>query len=283
MFDSIYIGMTGLTGFWRDLSVIGNNIANVNTVGFKGSRTDSPTCSRRRAAAAAPASTGSTSAPAWPPAARLLFEQGELRQSGNALDAASTATASSCCAGTAARSTRAPASSSSTAAACSYRRSKPGARRRPRRRLQLRDINISGLSTNAACDRQGHLHRRAQHRHGGDRDPRTPTSSSTTAWAAPRRCAAASSAPRASPPGIWLLKAREAPTRRCSAGNCASTATARRWRDSTASARLHAAGNAPTRSSWISAPPAPPPARFDRRRVEQPCGSPARTATWWAR
>jgi flagellar hook protein FlgE len=35
MLDSIYIGMTGLTSFSKGLSNIGNNVSNLNTVGFK--------------------------------------------------------------------------------------------------------------------------------------------------------------------------------------------------------------------------------------------------------
>lgn len=38
MLESIYIGLTGLTGYSKNLSVIGNNVANLNTVGFKSSQ-----------------------------------------------------------------------------------------------------------------------------------------------------------------------------------------------------------------------------------------------------
>lgn len=38
MLDSIYIGMTGLMGFSKGLNTIGNNVANLNTIGFKGSQ-----------------------------------------------------------------------------------------------------------------------------------------------------------------------------------------------------------------------------------------------------
>ena len=38
MLESIYVGVTGLVGFSRDLSVIGNNVANLNTAGFKASQ-----------------------------------------------------------------------------------------------------------------------------------------------------------------------------------------------------------------------------------------------------
>lgn len=37
MLDSIYIGITGLESYSKGLATIGNNVANLNTVGFKGS------------------------------------------------------------------------------------------------------------------------------------------------------------------------------------------------------------------------------------------------------
>lgn len=38
MLRSLYSGVSGMRGFQTKLDVIGNNIANVNTIGFKGSR-----------------------------------------------------------------------------------------------------------------------------------------------------------------------------------------------------------------------------------------------------
>ncbi|MEN9868602.1 MAG: hypothetical protein RL748_4192 [Pseudomonadota bacterium] len=38
MFESIYIGTSGLVGFSKSLRVISNNLANVNTPGFRGSQ-----------------------------------------------------------------------------------------------------------------------------------------------------------------------------------------------------------------------------------------------------
>lgn len=38
MLDTIFIGMSGLTGYSKGLRVIGNNLTNVNTPGFKGSQ-----------------------------------------------------------------------------------------------------------------------------------------------------------------------------------------------------------------------------------------------------
>lgn len=40
MLKSMYSGVSGMRGFQTKLDVIGNNIANVNTVGFKGEPSD---------------------------------------------------------------------------------------------------------------------------------------------------------------------------------------------------------------------------------------------------
>lgn len=89
MLDSIYIGLTGLTGYSKDLSVIGNNVANINTTGFKGSQLifsdlfyrsqfgDGGNGADSRLDLGTGLGTGAT---------RILFGQGELRESGNQLD-----------------------------------------------------------------------------------------------------------------------------------------------------------------------------------------------------
>ena len=89
MLDSIYIGLTGLLGYSKDLSVIGNNVANVNTTGFKSSQLifsdlfyrsqfgDDAGGADDRLGFGTGLGTGAT---------RQLFAQGELRQSGNDLD-----------------------------------------------------------------------------------------------------------------------------------------------------------------------------------------------------
>jgi len=41
---SLYSGISGINANGAALSVIGNNIANVNTVGFKSSRASLPMC-----------------------------------------------------------------------------------------------------------------------------------------------------------------------------------------------------------------------------------------------
>lgn len=92
MLDSIYIGLTGLLGFSRDLSIIGNNVANLNTPGFKGSQLifsdlfyrsqfsdTNLEGSNARLDIGSGVATSST---------RIVFSQGELKQSDNALDAA---------------------------------------------------------------------------------------------------------------------------------------------------------------------------------------------------
>src|ERR1700754_54580 len=89
MLDSVYIGLTGLIGYSKDLSVIGNNVANVNTTGFKSSQLifsdlfyrsqfgDGSNSAGNRLDFGTGLGTGGT---------RLLFAQGELRQSGNDQD-----------------------------------------------------------------------------------------------------------------------------------------------------------------------------------------------------
>jgi flagellar hook protein FlgE len=95
MLDSIYIGLTGLLGYSKDLSVIGNNVANVNTTGFKSSQlvfsdlfyrsqfgdggAGGDASRGNRLDFGSGLATGTT---------RLLFAQGELRQSGNEQDVA---------------------------------------------------------------------------------------------------------------------------------------------------------------------------------------------------
>lgn len=91
MLESLYIGMTGLLTFSKGLSNIGNNVANMNTTGFKGSQlnfldlsyqyqhfnfADSGSTSYARGSGVG---AGSTS---------LRFSQGDIRDTGNDLDLA---------------------------------------------------------------------------------------------------------------------------------------------------------------------------------------------------
>lgn len=90
MLDSIYIGLTGLSTFSKGLSNISNNVANLNTPGFKRSQTLFQDLfyhqqnlggngSNTPFSAGNGVDTGGTS---------VIFKQGELRQTGNDQDAA---------------------------------------------------------------------------------------------------------------------------------------------------------------------------------------------------
>ncbi len=87
MIDSIYVGMTGLSGYSRGLRVIANNTANLNTPGFKSSTlnfsdafyANGGNVGGKFSQLGFGLSSSGTS---------LSFKQGELRQTGNGLDLA---------------------------------------------------------------------------------------------------------------------------------------------------------------------------------------------------
>jgi flagellar hook protein FlgE len=87
MLDSIYIGMSGLLGYSRGLKVISNNVANMNTPGFKASQLQFGDLFYSGGNAAqgnanpggGGLKTGTTT---------LNFRQGEFRQTGNNMDLA---------------------------------------------------------------------------------------------------------------------------------------------------------------------------------------------------
>src|SRR5260221_6353189 len=91
MLDSIYVGLTGLTGFSNGLRNISNNVTNINSPGFKGSELQFQDLFYRFQAgvnangdqsslfAGSGLGIGGTT---------ILFRQGELRQTGNDLDTA---------------------------------------------------------------------------------------------------------------------------------------------------------------------------------------------------
>ncbi len=83
MFESIYTGLTGLASFSRGLSNISNNVANLNTVGYKRSVLQFQDLMSARDSVSGQRGNGVT---AGQP--HLVYKQGELRQSGNDLDAA---------------------------------------------------------------------------------------------------------------------------------------------------------------------------------------------------
>src|SRR5690349_4529516 len=87
MLESIFIGMTGLSGYSQGLRVIANNTANLNTPGFKSSSlqfsdlfySNDGNTDSHSAQVGHGLGTGGTV---------LNFKQGELRQTGNDLDLA---------------------------------------------------------------------------------------------------------------------------------------------------------------------------------------------------
>lgn len=88
MLDSIYVGMTGLQGYSQGLRVIANNTANINTPGFKGSSiqfADMFYSTRGGSAGTGLMQVGYGLSTAGN---SLNFKQGELRQTGNAMDLA---------------------------------------------------------------------------------------------------------------------------------------------------------------------------------------------------
>lgn len=91
MFESIYLGLTGLTTFSRNLTVIGNNVSNLNTPGFKASQLAfsdlvyANQFSDRNDGAGSSMQLGQGVGSSG---TRLLFTQGALRQTGNPTDLA---------------------------------------------------------------------------------------------------------------------------------------------------------------------------------------------------
>jgi len=89
--DSIYIGMSGLLGYSRGLRVISNNVANLNTPGFKASHLQFADLFSGNGASnsqgGVPTKDG-TGIGVNTLSTTLSFTQGEFRQTGNSLDLA---------------------------------------------------------------------------------------------------------------------------------------------------------------------------------------------------
>src|SRR5262245_6151377 len=90
MIDSINIGLTGLLAFSKDLSVIGDNVANINTPGFKGSKLlfSELLTQEQRGDGATSDSTLELGSGVGTLGTQRSFQPGELRATGNGLDAA---------------------------------------------------------------------------------------------------------------------------------------------------------------------------------------------------
>jgi flagellar hook protein FlgE len=90
MLESIYIGMTGLSGYSKGLRVIANNTANMNTPGFKSSTMQFSNLFYSQGGQTNGFSYGNNQFGFGLNAngASLNFKAGELRQTGNDLDLA---------------------------------------------------------------------------------------------------------------------------------------------------------------------------------------------------
>lgn len=91
MLDSIYIGMSGLTGYSRGLRVIANNSANLNTPGFKSATlqfADQFYSNGSGAGGGPNGDAGQVGHGLNTHSTQFNFSQGELRQTGNDLDLA---------------------------------------------------------------------------------------------------------------------------------------------------------------------------------------------------
>ena len=88
MFESIYVGLTGLDTYSRGLNVISNNVANLNTAGFKGSQLQFADLYYKDAGAGLGSGGGRQQIGGGVGTAGtfLNFRQGEARSTGNDLD-----------------------------------------------------------------------------------------------------------------------------------------------------------------------------------------------------
>lgn len=88
MFESIYVGLTGLDTYSRGLNVISNNVANLNTAGFKGSQLQFADLYYKDAGAGLGSGGGRQQIGGGVGSAGtfLNFSQGEARRTGNDLD-----------------------------------------------------------------------------------------------------------------------------------------------------------------------------------------------------
>jgi flagellar hook protein FlgE len=90
MLGTIYVGMAGMNAYSKGLDVISNNVANLNTTGFKAGVASFAEVVYRNGAGAMRGSSGAnvTGAGVHVNAEQQNFRQGEMRQTNNPLDAA---------------------------------------------------------------------------------------------------------------------------------------------------------------------------------------------------
>ncbi len=90
MFESIFVGLSGLSTFSRNLSVIGNNVSNMNTAGFKSSQLSFSELVYRNAIADGGGRGAGLQVGSGVGAGdtRVLFTQGALRDTGRDTDLA---------------------------------------------------------------------------------------------------------------------------------------------------------------------------------------------------
>ena len=90
MFGSIYVGMAGMKAFSKGLDVISNNVANLNTMGFKAGLASFAEVVNRNSVGATLGSLGSPSSGSGVHvnADGQDFTEGEMRQTNNSLDTA---------------------------------------------------------------------------------------------------------------------------------------------------------------------------------------------------
>lgn len=90
MLGTIFVGMAGMNAYSKGLDVISNNVANLNTTGFKAGIASFAEVVYRNGGGATPGggNTSITGAGVSVNADQQNFRQGEMRQTGNSLDAA---------------------------------------------------------------------------------------------------------------------------------------------------------------------------------------------------
>ncbi len=89
MLDSLHIGTSGLIGFSKELQTISNNVANLNTPGFKGSNAQFTALFSEGGGSALSGHGGSRSGAGLGTLSSVIdFSQGQINQTGNDLDVA---------------------------------------------------------------------------------------------------------------------------------------------------------------------------------------------------